>query len=148
MWVFLNDAMLSIVQSPEAPDRLLVRGRIKGDIEVVFPQAKVTETPSRDYRFRATLHRDLVKAAMAAEVDRITYGNFKASVPEQARHDAYLGVWGVMNDEQQRRLAPVRKRPARRGGMKSSALLFGPGSGSFFNDGDDWHGPIHREPLR
>ena len=33
---------------------------------------------------------------MAAEVDRVTYGNFKSSVEDDPLHHAYNAVWGVM----------------------------------------------------
>ena len=55
MWVFLNDAALSIVAQRERPDCLLVRGRVAGDIEAVFPKAHVTVTPDADYRYRASV---------------------------------------------------------------------------------------------
>lgn len=121
MWIFLNNAFLSIVDPKGAyeggtgpqSDRLLVRARIKGDIEAVFPHAKVTETPRRDYRFRALIDRAEVAEAMHRQVMQLDCGNFKGSVPEKARHDAYAGVWGVMHREQQRRVAPRGKRPQR-----------------------------------
>lgn len=118
MWIFLNNAFLSIVDPEGAYDGsagpvspcLLVRARIKGDIEAVFPDAKVNETPHRDYRFRAMIDRKTVAAAMAAQVMQLGAGNFKGSVKEKARHDAYMGVWGVMHREQERR-APKRRGP-------------------------------------
>jgi hypothetical protein len=102
MWLFLNDAFLSIVQPPGPGRDLLVRARFRLDIETIFPRAKVTETPSRDYRYRATISREAVANAMADEVRRIAYGNFKGSVGDRKRHDDYLKVWGVMNAAQQR----------------------------------------------
>lgn len=113
MWVFLNDAFLSIVDQEaketgreteiaQDGDVMVVRARLKGDIERVFAhlvgkkKLKVIETPQNDYRFRAMIPRSVVKAAMAAEVDRVTYGNFKNTVHDDDRHNAYSGVWGVM----------------------------------------------------
>ena len=113
MWIFLQNSFLSIVD-PEASydgssgpigDKLLVRARIDGDIEAVFPKAKVIETPHRDYRFRALISRHMVALAMAKAVNQIGASNFKGSVPEKARHDAYAGVWNVMYREQLRRVA-------------------------------------------
>ena len=106
MWVFLNDAFLSIVQPPGPGRDLLVRARFKLDIQTIFPDAAVTETPTRDYRYRATISRKAVEKAMADEVRRITYGNFKGSVADRKRHDDYLKVWGVMNAAQEREHAP------------------------------------------
>ena len=121
MWIFLNNAFLSVVD-PKAPYSggkgpvsrdLLVRARLKGDIEAVFPTAKVQETPDRDYRFRALLPREVVAEAMLDAVNDLDYGNFKGSVPEKARHDAYAGVWGVMHREQERRAPKARPRNQR-----------------------------------
>jgi hypothetical protein len=97
MWVFLSGSFLSIVQPPGQTTRLMVRGRAKGDIERVFPGAEVTETPFRDYRFRATLPVGEVAEAMMKAVLAIDYGNFKDSVGENDRHTAYFKVWSAMN---------------------------------------------------
>lgn len=121
MWIFLNNAFLSVVdpkasysggRGPVSRD-LLVRARLKGDIEAVFPKAKVQETPDRDYRFRALLPREVVAEVMLDAVNEIDYQNFKGSVPEKARHDAYAGVWGVMYREQERRVPKARPRNQR-----------------------------------
>ena len=103
MWVFLNNAMLSIVEGRDR-DMLLVRARIEGDIERVFPEAVVWVSPDRDYRYRAAVRRELVGLAIAAEVYKIDYKNFKDSVEDDHRHDAYLQVWETMSREQQARL--------------------------------------------
>lgn len=108
MWICLNDAFLSIVDEKAAatrrtnPDQalddvLLVRARIKGDIERVFgPDARVQRTPDRDYLYRAHIPREQVAHAMMAEVFQLDYGNFKDSVREDDRHSAYAAIWGIM----------------------------------------------------
>lgn len=96
MWIFLKDAFLSIVDKDVDDDSLLVRARVAGDIERVFPGAKVTESPRNDYRYRAKVRRKAVGEALAAAVESIDYPNFKATVKEDDRHDAYLGVWQVL----------------------------------------------------
>jgi hypothetical protein len=100
VWIFLNDAFLSIVAHRDDPDALLVRARRAGDIERAFPEAAVSETPAADYRFRATLPRQTVADALAAAVKAIAYPNFKASVAEPDRHDAYLDCWCILRDWQ------------------------------------------------
>jgi hypothetical protein len=50
---------------------------------------------------------------MHIKLMQIQSPNYKGSVPDKARHDAYAGVWGVMHREQERRIAPPRKRPQR-----------------------------------
>lgn len=101
MWVFLNNAFLSIVAAP-GDGRLLVRARFERDIERTFPGAKVRTTPDRDYRYRAVLPTIQVADAMARQVQRISYGNFKNSVKEPWRRTLWLRVWHIMEAEQHR----------------------------------------------
>lgn len=100
MWVFLNDAFLSIVAHRDRPGQLLVRARHAGDIEAVFPNAEVTKTPRADYRYRATLPAGDVSEVLAERVMDIDYPNFKNSVQEPDRHIFYADVWSVMRDFQ------------------------------------------------
>lgn len=102
MWICLNDAFLSIVAprpgtTAAKNGELIVRGRCKGDIEAVFRNADVTHTPDRDYAFRARIAREAVADAITAQVCGIDYGNFKDSVAEPDRHDAYFDIWRTMN---------------------------------------------------
>ena len=101
MWIFLYDSFLSVVQANDDPDFLMVRARLRGDIERVFPEAVVSEDRARDYRFRAKLPRVIVVASIEAEITAsITYDNFKNSVKNARRHSAYLAVWKTMLHEQ------------------------------------------------
>lgn len=95
-WICLNDAFLSFVSKDCKPSELLVRARRPGDIERIFPKATVTEYDKSDYQFRAVVTRNDVKAALAGEVDRIVYNNFKNSVRDHDLHNAYNAVWGIM----------------------------------------------------
>lgn len=103
MWVFLNNAFLSIVDHKTEPGMLMVRARLRGDIQRAFahPGLKVFETPAADYRFRAVIHRSRVAETLKDAVLDIDYVNFKKSVPDQRRHDAYLRVWAEMQHEQE-----------------------------------------------
>lgn len=96
MWIFLNDAFVSIVAHKDDPDKVVVRARVKGDIENVFGDVEVIETDNSDYRFRAFLPREMVANAVWNSLMDVDYTNFKDSVKENRRHDAYLGVWDVM----------------------------------------------------
>jgi hypothetical protein len=96
MWVFQNSSFLSVVAHKDRPGHLLVRSRIKGDIERAIPEAKVFEDVDADYRYRAVVPTELFKDAMGEAVDRIDYYNFKNSVRDGPRHDAYMSVWQVM----------------------------------------------------
>lgn len=125
-WIFMNDAFLSIVQEPSKRAHLLVRARVKGDIQRIWPNAKVQRTPHRDYAYRASILRQAVAAAIAERILGIDYGNFKNSVDEHERHRSYARVWGVMFELQSQMERPAREE-------------FGwPGRGLFEGlDGDD-----------
>jgi len=96
MWVLMNDSFLSIVAHTDKPGHLLVRSRIKGDIERAIPDAEVYEIESADYRYRADVERRVVGEALGQAVESIAYHNFKSSVKDPARHDAYMKVWTVL----------------------------------------------------
>jgi hypothetical protein len=106
MWIFLSNSFLSIVAHRDNPSLLLVRARHKDDITREFPHAAVSETPSADYRYRAELPRHEVSAAIQAAIEDIGYSNFKDSVVEGARHEAYMQVWRVMSALQHRLHGP------------------------------------------
>jgi hypothetical protein len=92
MWLFLNNAALSIVAHRDEPDCLLVRARVAGDIERIFPSAEVHEMLEADYRYRANVRREEVAARIAQSIATIDYDNFKNSCGT-ARHNAYMEVW-------------------------------------------------------
>ena len=86
---------MSIVENRHNKNELLVRSRVKGDIEEVFPDADVLENIGTDYLFRAFIPRSTVSEAIKKEVDMIDYGNFKDSVPKSdiKRLNSYMNVW-------------------------------------------------------
>jgi len=97
MWIFLKDSFVSLVVHREKPGVLLVRARKAGDIEALLPEAKVWRDPRADYPFRAEVSAEHAALALAVRANTITYDNFKNSVRDQFRHDAYLEVWGTMH---------------------------------------------------
>jgi hypothetical protein len=101
MWILMNDAMLSIVRHTAEPEMMLVRARLAGDIERVFPQAQVVVGGGSDYRFRAALPEQEVADAISQRLLDVDYSNFKNSVRDRKRHDAYFDVWGVMHRMQE-----------------------------------------------
>jgi hypothetical protein len=96
MWIFLNDAFLSIVSDKDDPGNLVVRARHHGDIRRVFPEVKVVITPEADYRYRARVPRTLVAEKIASQIAEIDYTNFKDSVTDESRHFVYFQVWRQM----------------------------------------------------
>jgi len=96
MWIFQNRSFLSIVQNRDDPNTLLVRARVAGHIQQVFPEAKVFTDSKADYLYRAFIGRKAVARAVAATIENIDYDNFKDSVDDDRLHVAYMNVWGVM----------------------------------------------------
>jgi hypothetical protein len=123
MWIFLNNAFLSIVAHRTKPDTLLVRARVRGDIERVFPRAKVSRTPDADYLYRAEVARVEVSVAISSAAAGIAYPNFKGSVQDRDRLATYHDVWDVMWAWQGRR--DVDDRPPRAGGLAEPDLVTG-----------------------
>jgi hypothetical protein len=110
MWVFTNKGFVSIVEDRNDSTKLLVRARMKGDLERLFhallPWLKVEETPDADYRFRVSLHKPVVTNAIGVAVDEIDYDNFKNSyrdneeIPQTIRslmhyhmHEVWEAMW-------------------------------------------------------
>lgn len=100
MWIFLNNAFLSIVEDYNDPsgETLHIRARFKGDIEQVFNKPAI-ETPRTDYRYRISLPRAEVNEAISHYIqNELVYDNFKNSISpdDYARASAYVKVWLAM----------------------------------------------------
>src|SRR5262249_38563679 len=92
MWLLLKDSFFSVVWKQDDPDAYLtVRARRSGDIEKVFGR-KGTLMPKSDYRWHARIPREDIKKAMAREIDKITYPNFKSAASDEL-HGPYMRVW-------------------------------------------------------
>ena len=93
MWIQFNNAFLSIVENREKTIELLVRARVKGDIEKVFPEADVFEDNNADYKYRAFISKAMVAEKIMLKVTEINYDNFKNSVKEIERKKVYTNIW-------------------------------------------------------
>ncbi len=100
MWIFTSGAFISVVANRDDPKKLLVRARVAGHIEALFPKAQVFQAAGSDYLYRARLSRRAVKQVVSRRVEAIDYDNFKNSVHEPRYHRACMEVWGVMHDLQ------------------------------------------------
>ena len=103
MWLFTSNSFVSVVADRDdtQSSRLLVRARIKGDIDQLFPDAEVMETLLADYRFRAWIDRQAVSNAFTKQVEGLTYTNFKNSVKDKERLKPLMHVWRAMFDHQE-----------------------------------------------
>ena len=104
MWLCMNDAFLSVVADRNDEGNLLVRARVKGHIEKVFPKAKTFTSNDSDYMYRAFIDREDVAIAVYERLMEVEYDNFKSSVKNRPLHDAYLKVWHIMYGMQ-----PIKK---------------------------------------
>lgn len=117
MWVFTKVGFFSAVEGDleegQTEPRLMVRARVKGDLEALRSQyapelGPTLEWPGRDYPYRAFISKQHFAEAMVRAVLDLDYGNFKSKVAEVQGYDRahlYGGVWSVMNDAD-RKLAP------------------------------------------
>ena len=100
MWIQFNNAFLSIVENREKTIELLVRARVKGDIEKVFPEADVFEDNNADYKYRAFISKAMVAEKIMLKVTEINYDNFKNSVKEIERKKVYGNIWAELRNFQ------------------------------------------------
>lgn len=100
MWIFMSESFVSLVTDRDDPNKLLVRARVEGHIEAIFPKANVVQLEDSDYRFRARVERKTVQKAIAKQLESFQYENFKSSVREPTYHEACMKVWSTMHNLQ------------------------------------------------
>jgi hypothetical protein len=105
MWIVAKHGFYSIIEDPEDSRYLIVRARIQGDIEKLFPGEFVSMDTGSDYKYRTWLKRGIVTKAVAQAIAEIDYDNFKASISDRRRHGAYFRIWLEMAALQQDALA-------------------------------------------
>jgi hypothetical protein len=101
MWLCLNQGFLSIVESENDPMILKVRSRKRDVLEKLFPEQKVIEDSTADYRFRVFVAREKVRECVGRMIMgeprhpcAIDYINFKNSVEDDELHALYAKFWG------------------------------------------------------
>jgi len=111
MWIYTKDAFVSVVEDRHDPETLIVRSRVSGDIEAVWPDAEVIHTPvMADYAYRTRLNQQEVTAGIAKQVLKIDYANFKDSITDKRRSPFYMRVWHAMWDLQHNPVIPESGR--------------------------------------
>ena len=98
MWIALNNSFLSIVENRNNKEELLVRSRVRGDIDKIFPDSNIFEMENSDYKYRSYIKKIEVSEKIKEIVTNINYDNFKNSISksEDQRHSSYLNVWNEM----------------------------------------------------
>lgn len=113
MWIITSGGFVSIVQHRDDPRLLIVRGRFEGDVErflAVPGQLRPLEecTPHADYRYRCTVPRETVAAALLRQVDLVRYPNFKDSIKAAFRKVLAMRVWSIFHAAQHERAGTRR----------------------------------------
>ena len=110
MWIYSVTGFVSVVQDRDDLDTLVVRGRLKADVdafcaracdlydqcELDAPRPTVQHTPKADYHYRVRIPREVFGLMLQVLVREIDYGNFKSAVGERqghARKSVYHRVW-------------------------------------------------------
>jgi hypothetical protein len=107
MWLITTRGFYSVVADHYEDGNVLVRARVREDLEALgdlIPGLEVEETPERDYRFRASVPREVWTATAGALAEEIDYPNFKNAVAERQgpeRAGTYGRVWWTLLDLQE-----------------------------------------------
>jgi len=101
MWLFCKRGFFSAVRHNDKPDTILIRARVKSDLERLAKAHgytfKVAFSSSADYSYRTEIPQSEWAKIVASEAEAIDYGNFKNAVHDgTGRDDAYMEVWSAM----------------------------------------------------
>lgn len=164
MWLMTTQGFYSAVEHRGKKDTILVRARVRGDLERLkkqLPAAKVKgriyRDDTADYPFRLDLSRAEFGTVLLGLEDDIDYANFKSAVAKKQGHrraGVYHRIWSVLCDLEQgggpwarwraaRPQVSVPLRYASSAGQKavSDALSRGPGRMVDCPDCEDGHDP-------
>ena len=115
MWVFTTKGFFSIVEHKKDTNRVVIRARIRKDIEKVktlfeklgLKASDILESLDSDYRYRIFANRIDWASVMIQLITDMGYKNFKNAVYDadfleirDKRHEAYLDIWAIMHELQ------------------------------------------------
>lgn len=106
MWVTTTRGFFSVVAHHDLPDMVLVRARVREDLEALgelVGSLEIEHTPQRDYALRAVVPRERWLAGLALLAAEIDYPNFKSAVAERQGHGraaVYARVWFALTELQ------------------------------------------------
>lgn len=102
MWLLTPRGFYSVVANNDDPETVLVRARVRGDLEELADLVgglEILETPERDYRWRAVVSRTAWSGALVLLAAEIDYPNFKSEVALRQGHEragVYHEVWATL----------------------------------------------------
>ena len=114
MWLITTQGFYSAVAHRDDPHKVMVRARVREDIEALaaqIPEIEPYSEPDSDYKWRAVVSRSDWERAVGELAAGIDYENLKSAVAERqgyGRALRYSDVWQVLYGLQ----ADDRQRPA------------------------------------
>jgi hypothetical protein len=105
MWIITKTGFISVVQSRNDPDNLLVRARNPEHLAAGFPNfvEEIFEDKDADYRWRLEVPREIVADMLADAVDELDYDSHVKEEVSGADKDLYhamLRMWNAHYDYQ------------------------------------------------
>ena len=102
MWIFTTRGFVSIVQHKDMSERFQVKSRVIDPLRYMFPEVEVEVIDWADYRFRVTVEKEAVMAALSREMRSVLYTSFKDACCDEDYHYALTRVWSIMYSYQTR----------------------------------------------
>lgn len=100
MWIASKSGFISVVQHFAKQDMLLVRARVRKDLQSLFDNKRIFELEDADYRFRVEVSKQEFAEIMVNQIKDIDYPNFKNRIAAQSgqadKLDAYHDIWRTM----------------------------------------------------
>lgn len=100
MWIASKSGFVSVVQHFEKKDMLLVRARVRKDLQSLFDNKRIFELEEADYRFRVEVSKQEFAEIMVNQIKDIDYPNFKNSIAAQSgqadKLEAYHDIWKTL----------------------------------------------------
>lgn len=100
MWIFLNDALFSVVHTNCSPDEVLVRAWRHADIQSVFGNVCIFDAAEGEWGYWSIIKRRKLADALTLEVFTLGYGMFTDSVTDPFLSCAYKEAWIAMQKVQ------------------------------------------------
>lgn len=99
MWIYLNNAFVSVVAHAGDHEGLLVRARREHDIEralgLGLGHEQVQHTPDADYPYRLHGNREEIGQIIGAALAAIDYTNYKNSIEDEQLHGTAYRVYSA-----------------------------------------------------
>lgn len=95
MWIFTKDGFYSVTQHKDDPNLMMIRTRVRKDLETAFGADDIIENSGTDYRFRKTVTKLAAVSYFAVAMLDIDYTSVKDAVDQSDpdRKRWLLDVW-------------------------------------------------------